>query len=118
MTTWMMNWMEIMWFGEIETGVDIEREEEFNDDDADDDDANDDVMIMMTIVMVMVTVMVMVMVKMKMKVIMKMKVMVMMMVFSGVDAGDVEIDIRDVLRVTKSGRTCRTWKGKSLFYGH
>ena len=36
----------------------------------------------------------------------------------GGDAGSVEIDIGDVLHVTKSGRTCRTWKGKSLFYGH
>ena len=36
----------------------------------------------------------------------------------GADAGDVEVDIGDVLHVTKSGRTCRTWKGKSLFYGH
>ena len=32
----------------------------------------------------------------------------------GADAGSVEIDIGDVLHVTKS----RTWKGKSLFYGH
>ena len=36
----------------------------------------------------------------------------------GADAGSVKIDIGDVLHVTKSGRTCRTWKGKSLFYGH
>ena len=36
----------------------------------------------------------------------------------GADAGIVEVDIGDVLHVTKSGRTCRTWKGKSLFCGH
>ena len=36
----------------------------------------------------------------------------------GVDAGSFEVGIGDVLHVTKSGRTCRTWKGKSLFYGH
>ena len=36
----------------------------------------------------------------------------------GADAGIVEVDIGDVLHVTKSGSTCRTWKGKSLFCGH
>ena len=36
----------------------------------------------------------------------------------GVDAGSFEVDIGDVLHVTKSGRTCSTWKGKLLFYEH
>ena len=34
------------------------------------------------------------------------------------DAGDVEVDIGDVLHVIKSRRTCRTWKGKSPLYEH
>ena len=36
----------------------------------------------------------------------------------GADTGDVEVDIWDVLHVIKSRRTCRTWKGKGLFYRH